>query len=411
MPTFSINNKHIEISDQLDIYNTHRKKYQNEATNYLTKFAEIYDSASTYRKMVDSVYEFGLKLHNQKIQECLDHLVSKGCISYNLITLGDKYFDESRTFFIEAMEEYIDDHELLEEKTKATDKHRTNRRYNRGRVVGGGFGLGGFIQGALTAAALNTITNVAHGTFNTVAKAGSMIGDAVQKGGLIGEHRNRILNAFYNSIFLIHIEAIHCFNAEIKANMRIFNHDEDKFDAIIENIQKYNLDGDTALPHFQDIITVYPYKEELYALMNKMYGNNSNQIGKLANYFGMEFADLVNNQFYNDTVIQLKACKSEQAALDLQNTVINTATSQDLLDFYYTRLETKFNETINKLAYKERGYDGIICDSLADREQLKHISSLAKLSKEATIIMIRQNLSNITEIEANLTCSYIEYMA
>lgn len=258
MPTFSINNNHLQISDELDIYNTHRKKYQNEATNYLTKFAEIYDSALTYQKMVNSVYEFGLKLHNQKIQECLDHLVSKGCISYNLTTLGDKYFDESRTFFIEAMEDYIDDYELLVEKTKEVDRHRTNRRYSCGRVIGGGFGLGGFIQGALTAAALNTLTNVAHGTFNTVAKAGSIIGDAVQRGGLIGEHRNKILNAFYNSIFLIHVEAIQCFNAEIKANMSIFNNDEDKFDAIIENIQQYNLDADTSFTHFQDIITIYP---------------------------------------------------------------------------------------------------------------------------------------------------------
>ena len=67
---------------------------------------------------------------------------------------------------------------LIQAVNQAKDEevaYRELRKESRGRMVGGGFGLGGALKGMATAGAINAVTGMGHSVVNAVGNIGSSI--------------------------------------------------------------------------------------------------------------------------------------------------------------------------------------------------------------------------------------------
>ena len=115
--------------------------------------------------------------------------------------IGEGYYDLDRTSYIQdyLLEVVGEDHELYIDKAyeqledeytdivmtqEQKEEYRRLRKASRGRMVGGGFGLGGAIKGAATAGAVNMVTGIGHSLFNAVGNIATSISTSSKKSKL-----------------------------------------------------------------------------------------------------------------------------------------------------------------------------------------------------------------------------------
>lgn len=104
-------------------------------------------------------------------------------------------YDVTREKFQEACldkEEMMDAYQEIEMKLRnierekqAKKEYREQRKEGRSRVVGGGFGLEGYVKGAMTAGALNAGSGILHSGANMIGNAFSAIGASLEKSALL----------------------------------------------------------------------------------------------------------------------------------------------------------------------------------------------------------------------------------
>ena len=83
-----------------------------------------------------------------------------------------------------AYDEILYKFSTIEGNQEAAANMRAARKASRGRVVGGGFGVGGALKGMATAGAMNIGTGLAHSAVNVVGNIGSAINASMEKSAL-----------------------------------------------------------------------------------------------------------------------------------------------------------------------------------------------------------------------------------
>ena len=162
--------------------------------------------------------------------------------SYEIYDISEDTYDDECLCVSEAFEAL----ELVAEKYNqiiadqaAEEEYRAERKANRGRVVGGGFGVGGALKGMATAGAMNLVSGAGHGLVNAIGNAGSALAASSSKKALYNNSATRqILRDAIQS------DILSCFNAHIHLlNERLGSHiisafDTDKAGALFENAKK-----------------------------------------------------------------------------------------------------------------------------------------------------------------------------
>lgn len=131
----------------------------------------INDVLKNYEEMVydiilDNFYPLFSELEELEIYDVSKEMYFDRCIDYGAI---DYAIEE----IADRLEEIIDD-------KNAMKQYRAARKANRGRFVGGGFGISGAIKGSMKAGAMNATTGLAHGAVNTIGNIGSSIAASVK---------------------------------------------------------------------------------------------------------------------------------------------------------------------------------------------------------------------------------------
>ena len=106
------------------------------------------------------------------IQTALKCLAEKDILSYDAAGFWSKYgkyFD----YWSKAYDHLEEQYAAIVLDEKSMDEYRTLRRKTRGRVVGGGFGVGGALKGMAAAGAMNAAAGAAHMIVNGIGKIGS----------------------------------------------------------------------------------------------------------------------------------------------------------------------------------------------------------------------------------------------
>ena len=153
MTSLLLDKNAILVSPQREAYNKIRLKYQAFAEQAASQFADKY--ASNF-KNIDDVHEkctdvvMGLLL--PVVEEALKDLIAHGICDIDINQFEvylSQHFSWDSDFAI-VDEKYLS----IVLKTEELDNYRTQRREGRGQWVGGGFGIGGAVKGAMQAGAM-----------------------------------------------------------------------------------------------------------------------------------------------------------------------------------------------------------------------------------------------------------------
>ena len=139
----------------------------------------------------------------------------------------------------DALDEVAEAYNGIIAQQEAEEEYRAERKASRGRVVGGGFGVGGALKGMATAGAMNAISGAGHSLVNAIGNAGSALEAASAKRALYNNSSVKTLlrNGIRNDI-------LGCFNAHIRLiNRRKDDYfvncfDSDKAGALFQNAKK-----------------------------------------------------------------------------------------------------------------------------------------------------------------------------
>ena len=160
-------------------------------------------------------------------------------------------------------------------------RQRQKRKESRGRWVGGGFGLGGAIKGAMTAGALNMAGGAVHGVFNTLGNIADSFAasSAASKIYRNEDTLNTLLSGLYRSILTIHL--VHCeyLNIEIPA------YDMEKAKIILTNIP--DMPQSDKIPQIIECIKTCPIFEDIYFRAVDELGDEKGEIADIAEKFGL----------------------------------------------------------------------------------------------------------------------------
>ena len=138
-----------------------------------------------------------------------------------------------------ALDKVADAYNDIVAQQEAEEEYRAERKASRGRVVGGGFGVGGALKGMATAGAMNAISGAGHSIVNAFGNIGSAMEAASAKRALYN-------NASVKSLLRegVRDDLLSCFNAHIhlintrKGDYYISCFDADKAGALFQNAQK-----------------------------------------------------------------------------------------------------------------------------------------------------------------------------
>ena len=137
-------------------------------------FKSWYASCSDIETVLRSYTAEAVSLANALSCDCLfDDLPEMEIFDVSKDTYNDACFDVTQ---IETAYNFVAEaYNLIIEDQDAQIEYRAARKAGRGRVVGGGFGVGGAIKGMATAGAINAVTGAGHSLVNAVGNVGSSI--------------------------------------------------------------------------------------------------------------------------------------------------------------------------------------------------------------------------------------------
>ena len=169
--------------------------------------------------------------------------------------------------------------------------YREFRKESRGRVVGGGFGLGGALKGMATAGAINAVTGMGHSVVNAVGNVGSSISASNSKRSIYKDDDTfsflcQAVIDCLNSTFLEHIQIA---NAH-RAGCIDTSFDPSKAGALLENAKRF---PDKAQKLLLDAFRQEPNAPELLQYIFQNFRSERRNVLKIANYYGVDLTEII----------------------------------------------------------------------------------------------------------------------
>lgn len=407
----------IKIPKERDIYNSIRLKFQNNIINTKENFIEIYKSEN---KNIDDVSAKALNQGNSIIYSVISQTVSE------IVDLGfynidedifieeyySKYYDYE-DYYNEVNDKYMEI--VLTEEQK--DEYRKARRENRSKWQGGGFGISGALKGAAEAGMINMASGAVHGMFNIGGKIISSIGASMKKNSLFNDDNTleTLVLGIQSSVYGIELAYIDFLNDNYENKIPvILEKDEKQAEVIFNNILNRNLDFNTEINLFKNIIDLDPYNFDYYAYMISKYGDSNNEISKMAYYFGYDLLgykqEIINkafNQLNMDT--EKNTLQAKKEITKMINDLGLNCESDDRVNY--------INQKLNEFDKEARTIDGIL---FANREKADKARNQIEEIKDILNNMDKNNMSSIKEAkikilginaEPELTNKYIKLLS
>ena len=263
MLNFNFGNKQIVVSDDVEKIAELTKKRIVVKSKYMASILAAYDKAGSIENFMENFSDVSGNISGNAIKDALD------------ICVNDGYYDIDENFFLEdGRQEFIFDpmfneledlfgaYKNIIQQNEDEHEYREQRKENRGRFVGGGFGLGGAISGSLKAGALNMATGLGHSVFNSIGNAMSNYEASKKLKELyeLPQCRDILLNSvniLVNNIWLIMINDVYQLSIAADQEMK-------KSEAIFNNVINGRIPKEKTKAALLDVLSINPLKAQAY---------------------------------------------------------------------------------------------------------------------------------------------------
>ena len=258
-----------------------RAKAHTAAFNANYKDLDTFISKSN--KIVGEIYE-------EFYQKALDYLKAQGIFSYDIGQVARA--SEKYVFVWEELYQSIyADYANLEKSASREIAQRERQKENRGRVVGGGFGLKGAVKGMMTAGVINAATGAAYSAVNGVGNAVTNLGLSIEKNFVIKDSamRTNIENAIIYDCTHIFWGLVELYNKARPNDPLPIYSEEDYHNAgnIYDSIRGRNIPSNRLAAAVLEMLQTYPISIDFYRLAVESFPDEEDALRALAGKCGV----------------------------------------------------------------------------------------------------------------------------
>ncbi|MFM9435999.1 hypothetical protein ACFDR9_003075 [Janthinobacterium sp. CG_23.3] len=310
MTRFSLDQIEIVIPPEREEYNAIRRKYQAFAESTADVFSSAYsDNFKNIKGVHENCTDVAIGLLMPVVEEAIRDLAAQGIYDVNTDEFGE-YFSGHFTWHDDFA--VIDDkYTAIIKKTADLDASRTQRREDRGRVIGGGFGLSGAAKGIAAAGAANMLFSALHGVVNMAAKGATGLANMASESAIFSDPatKSHLTNAVYQVVFNTHFALIVALNDKLATSIIGYVSEDAAAKAarLLENIGKGRIPDAAVNGMLIEALSLNPYDEGFYTHWLKTYGDKNGELEVLESHFGV----------YVSTKAKKDLVATRKASLDL----------------------------------------------------------------------------------------------
>lgn len=357
MTTYDISGNMVTISNDME-----NERYLLSTTDeYIESVNEIFDEWYAAQGSCYGIVEETDNLYNGSIvpliNKGIDILNAQGVYSLDEDSFYDKYvkkFHLAEHVFevVRAMQKAV---EAVNIRQEEEEMYRQARKAGRGRVVGGGFGLGGAIKGMAQAGMMNAASGIAHSAFNAVGNIGSEISASSDKAAIYKKYTEPLKTALMQDLYDIRNAIRTALQKEAGIVCKYVTISEsDKAKAIWNNYRLGRIPAEKKKEQIIDALTLNPYSIEIYDSIWEDYGDENGELRKMATYFGVpleqQIAEIAeqygNDLFTKNCSLYEESFDKKTAAVQIENQI--KATLDELVQ--YCKRQTISEDNISKIA-------------------------------------------------------------
>ena len=374
----------VNIPKERNLYTVLRRKYSNLAKEAVSQFSALYDSYTNCNDILRKSSSDFQKSISSVIDEIKKEIISMECYEWDYDTIY-QYANEHGYLnpFYEASDSVCEKIIAVNENLEEQKRYRQERKDNRARWEGGSIG-GTMIDNYAHQASLGMM-NVAEGMGHSIANA---IGnaDSERKANaklrqIFADSKTRevIENGVFEAVFALHhvlIQLISDVKQEIVWSVPSES-DITTAQRLLNNIKSGAVPKEKVNQIYQEILTLNPYNLELFENMLSVFGDESGELGTLADYYGVALQDSKDRQalrYVKDIQGETEedSVKAKEKLIEYCGTLSLPVTDElDCMKYINQRLED--------FDLQYRTVDGVVCSTRdsADfaREELQEIQS------------------------------------
>ncbi len=275
---FSINGKILDISEEMDMYNTYRKKFHALALKCRNEARKEYD-----KKVVNFITftEFYVSIYNRY----LDVLIGK---ALDICITEEIYTESKETLLQEHLKDFHSGLDIvdaiIEEVNSAVSTNRkqiSNLMNNIPTLVGGGFGTKGAVKGIAKAETFNAARNVVGkqlmaGASDITPEQQESLYSRIQPDILFSNILDDYWKVYFTLCFVLRKNKVSVWFPPKDSLKDVTN--------ILGNLSNPNFPQEKVIDTLLSLMTKNPFSVEYFEFLHNKYGETE-EVQKLSQYF------------------------------------------------------------------------------------------------------------------------------
>lgn len=285
--TYNVLGQTVEFCDIARKYFHVRKVFVELADSQRERFVKHFiQNYSSLEDIVAKGFKDGLAFIAPAVEQCLRFLAEYEIYEYDENVLAQNIVTKI-PIYEKAVEKIFDSYQEIVLSEAELDAARIARREGRGRIIGGGFGVGGAIKGMAMAGAANMAIGAMHATFNGIGKIFSTIGCSMKMSEVFSKEAEEqtladaIRRTIYNSHLYV-IELINLSKGEVVIEALYTDERAQKAQATLRNLEKFPpKDMEALKKKYIELIFLCPYSKDLFPAILRDFGDANGELEML----------------------------------------------------------------------------------------------------------------------------------
>ena len=299
---FNVLGKIFTVSEQRARYNMYRAVYSKMADELSEKYIKVYlKGIKDIDKIHEEGHQKGLLCIFEAIKKSVDILVNNKIYDIDEEVFFNQYFSRYYTWD-EAFDRVDDRYLRIVCSAEELREYREARKESRGRVVGGGFGVGGAIKGSLQAGAMNLATGAAYGLLNYFENKATEKRVRQEKQALSEDPTvySTLERGIYENVFNVQYALYDIIGHLDGAEWDIVgDNEEEKVKILLGNLSRVR-DAEGRSDILLQCLQLDPYNPQVY---EKIFADSSlsiGEVGKVCEFFHIEIKEILEPYFSNE---------------------------------------------------------------------------------------------------------------
>lgn len=287
MTNYNIAGQILEISTAEENYRQYTLMMNEYTKNVRSDFQRWYSKQDGIKEVYDNWPNIVEELFGPISDKGVEILNEHEIYTMNSGMLLDECVNGCVADFRDAVYDLMDDVDEIEDSQKEAREYRRERKANRSRAVGFGFGVGGAIKEAAKAGTVNAVTGTAHSLVNAVGNAGSAIAAGVNKYEIYSKSKEPLTDLMFQAVdtFCDNIRVFLAKQTDLEFKYVTVS-EANQAKAILENYLSGKIPAEKKLENILKALRLSPYNFEIYKAVWNDYGDQTGDLLRMSDYFG-----------------------------------------------------------------------------------------------------------------------------